>query len=76
MQRARLLGALGLSLFGHGRTWPSKGLVATAALTSTVAADLLLHAGWRIPAPFLQRLLANLFPIEFEGAWRPPRIRP
>ena len=53
-----LLGALGLSLFGHGRIL-AVALVATAALTSTVAADLLLHAGWRIPAPFLQRLLAK-----------------
>jgi UDP-GlcNAc:undecaprenyl-phosphate GlcNAc-1-phosphate transferase len=53
-----LLGALGLSLFGHGRIL-AVALVATAALTSTVAADLLLHAGWRIPAPFMRRLLAK-----------------
>jgi hypothetical protein len=31
----------------------------TAALTSTVAADILLHTGWRIPAPFLRRLLSE-----------------
>jgi UDP-GlcNAc:undecaprenyl-phosphate GlcNAc-1-phosphate transferase len=53
-----LLGALGLFLFGHGRIL-AVALVATAALTSTVAADLLLHAGWRIPAPFMRRLLAK-----------------
>jgi hypothetical protein len=34
-------------------------VVATAALVSTVAADLLQHAGWRIPAPFMRRLLGN-----------------
>jgi len=32
-------------------------LVATAVLTSTVAIDLLQHAGWRVPAPWLRRLL-------------------
>jgi UDP-GlcNAc:undecaprenyl-phosphate GlcNAc-1-phosphate transferase len=53
-----LLGALGLSLFGHGRIL-AVALVMTAALTSTVAADLLMHGGWRIPAPFMQRLLAK-----------------
>jgi UDP-GlcNAc:undecaprenyl-phosphate GlcNAc-1-phosphate transferase len=53
-----LLGALGLTLFGHGRVL-AVVLVATAVLTSTVAADLLQHAGWRIPAPFLRRLLAD-----------------
>jgi UDP-GlcNAc:undecaprenyl-phosphate GlcNAc-1-phosphate transferase len=51
-----LLGALGLTLFGHGRVL-AVALVATAALVSTVAADLLQHAGWRIRAPFLRRLL-------------------
>jgi UDP-GlcNAc:undecaprenyl-phosphate GlcNAc-1-phosphate transferase len=53
-----LLGALGLTLFGHGRI-----LAVVAAtcvvLTSTVAADLLMHGGWRIPAPFLRRLLGQ-----------------
>ena len=53
-----LLGALGLTLFGHGRVL-AVVLVATAVLTSTVAADLLQHTGWRIPAPFLRRLLAE-----------------
>jgi UDP-GlcNAc:undecaprenyl-phosphate GlcNAc-1-phosphate transferase len=53
-----LLGALGLTLFGHGRVL-AVVVVATVALTSTVAADLLQHAGWRIPAPFLRRLLAE-----------------
>jgi UDP-GlcNAc:undecaprenyl-phosphate GlcNAc-1-phosphate transferase len=53
-----LLGALGLTLFGHGRVL-AVALVATAALTSTVAADVLLHTGWRIPAPLLRRLLSE-----------------
>ncbi len=53
-----LLGAVGLTLFGHGRVL-AVALVATAALTSTVAADILLHTGWRIPAPFLRRLLSK-----------------
>ena len=53
-----LLGALGLTLFGHGRVL-AVVVVATAALVSTVAADLLQHAGWRIPVPFMRRLLGN-----------------
>jgi UDP-GlcNAc:undecaprenyl-phosphate GlcNAc-1-phosphate transferase len=53
-----LLGALGLTIFGHGRIL-AVALVATAVLTSTVAADLIQHAGWRIPAPFMRRLLAK-----------------
>jgi UDP-GlcNAc:undecaprenyl-phosphate GlcNAc-1-phosphate transferase len=53
-----LLGALGLTFFGHGRIL-AVVLVACAVLTSTVAADLLLHGGWRIPAPFMRRLLAK-----------------
>ncbi|MDQ2942271.1 MAG: undecaprenyl/decaprenyl-phosphate alpha-N-acetylglucosaminyl 1-phosphate transferase [Candidatus Dormibacteraeota bacterium] len=53
-----LLGALGLTLFGHGRIL-AVVLATCAVLTSTVAADLLLHAGWRIPAPFMRRLLAT-----------------
>ena len=53
-----LLGALGLTLFGHGRVL-AVVVVATAALVSTVAADLLQQAGWRIPAPFMRRLLGN-----------------
>jgi len=53
-----LLGAVGLTLFGHGRIL-AVVIVVTAVLASTVAADLLQHAGWRIPAPFLRRLLAD-----------------
>jgi UDP-GlcNAc:undecaprenyl-phosphate GlcNAc-1-phosphate transferase len=53
-----LLGALGLTLFGHGRVL-AVALVITAALTSTVIADVLLHTGWRIPAPWLRRLLSE-----------------
>jgi UDP-GlcNAc:undecaprenyl-phosphate GlcNAc-1-phosphate transferase len=53
-----LLGACGLALFGHGRVL-AVSLVVTAVLVSTVAADLLLHTGWRIRAPLLERLLAN-----------------
>ena len=53
-----LLGGLGLTLFGHGRIL-AVVLVAAAVLTSTVAADLLQHTGWRIPAPFLRRLLGE-----------------
>ena len=53
-----LLGALGLTLFGHGRIL-AVVLAACAVLTSTVAADLLQHAGWRIPAPFMRRLLGQ-----------------
>ncbi len=51
-----LLGALGLTLFGHGRIL-AVVVVATAVLTSTVAADLLQHARLRVPAPWLRRLL-------------------
>src|SRR6202171_1011336 len=53
-----LLGALGLTLFGHGRVL-AVVIVATVALTSTVVADLLLHTGWRIRAPFVRRLLGE-----------------
>ena len=53
-----LFGAIGLTLLGHGRVL-AVALVVTAVLTSTVAADVLLHTGWRIPAPFLRRLLAE-----------------
>ena len=51
-----LLGALGLTLFGHGRIL-AVVLVVALALTSTVAADLLQRTGWRVPAPWLRRLL-------------------
>jgi UDP-GlcNAc:undecaprenyl-phosphate GlcNAc-1-phosphate transferase len=53
-----LLGALGLTLFGHGRVLVVV-VVVTVALVSTVVADLLQHAGWRIPAPFMGRLLGT-----------------
>ena len=53
-----LLGALGLTLFGHGRIL-AVVVITCVALTSTVAADLLQHAGWRIPAPFMGRLLGQ-----------------
>lgn len=53
-----LLGALGLTLFGHGRIL-AVVIVACAGLTSTVVADLLLHTGWRIQAPFVRRLLGE-----------------
>jgi UDP-GlcNAc:undecaprenyl-phosphate GlcNAc-1-phosphate transferase len=53
-----LLGALGLTLFGHGRIL-AVVTVTCVVLTSTVAADLLIHAGWRIPAPFMRRLLGE-----------------
>jgi UDP-GlcNAc:undecaprenyl-phosphate GlcNAc-1-phosphate transferase len=53
-----LLGAVGLTLFGHGRIL-AVVIVVTAALASTVAADVLQHTGWRIRAPLLRRLLAE-----------------
>jgi UDP-GlcNAc:undecaprenyl-phosphate GlcNAc-1-phosphate transferase len=53
-----LLGALGLTIFGHGRIL-AVVTVTCVVLTSTVAADLLMHAGWRIPAPFMRRLLGE-----------------
>ena len=53
-----LLGAVGLTLFGHGRIL-AVVIVVTAALASTVAADMLQHTGWRIRAPFLRRMLAE-----------------
>ena len=53
-----LLGGLGLTLFGHGRIL-AVVLVAAAVLTSTVAADILQQGGWRVPAPWLRRLLGE-----------------
>ena len=53
-----LLGALGLTLFGHGRVL-AVVVVVTVALVSTVVADLLQHTGWRIPAPLMRRLLGT-----------------
>jgi UDP-GlcNAc:undecaprenyl-phosphate/decaprenyl-phosphate GlcNAc-1-phosphate transferase len=51
-----LLGAIGLTLFGHGRIL-AVVIAVTAVLVTTVAVDLLDHAGLRIPAPWLGRLL-------------------
>lgn len=53
-----LLGGLGLTLFGHGRIL-AVVLVASAVLASTVVADILQHGGWRVPAPWLARLLGD-----------------
>jgi UDP-GlcNAc:undecaprenyl-phosphate GlcNAc-1-phosphate transferase len=53
-----LLGAIGLTLFGHGRIL-AVVLAATAVLVSTVALDLLEHSRWRVPAPWLGRLLGE-----------------
>ncbi len=51
-----LLGAVGLTLFGHGRILAV--VVATSlALASTVAADLLQKTGWRVRVPYLRTLL-------------------
>lgn len=51
-----LLGAIGLTLFGHGRIL-AVVLAATAIMVATVAVDLLDHTGLRVPAPWLGRLL-------------------
>jgi UDP-GlcNAc:undecaprenyl-phosphate/decaprenyl-phosphate GlcNAc-1-phosphate transferase len=51
-----LLGALGLTLFGHGRIL-AVVVVTSAALASTVAADLLQKTGWRVRVPYLRTLL-------------------
>jgi len=51
-----MLGALGLTLFGHGRIL-AVVLVTSAALASTVAADLLQKTGWRVRVPYLRTLL-------------------
>ncbi|HKC20749.1 MAG TPA: MraY family glycosyltransferase [Candidatus Dormibacteraeota bacterium] len=51
-----LLGAIGLTLFGHGRIL-AVVLAATAVLVATVAVDLLDHTGLRVNAPWLGRLL-------------------
>ncbi len=53
-----LLGALGLTVFGHGRIL-AVALVTSLALASTVAADLLQRSGWRIPVPYLRALLTD-----------------
>jgi len=51
-----LLGAIGLTLFGHGRIL-AVVLATSVALASTVAADLLQKAGWRVRVPYLRTLL-------------------
>jgi len=51
-----LLGALGLTLFGHGRIL-AVVLATSAALASTVAADLLQKTGWRVRVPYPRPLL-------------------
>ncbi|HEV2035410.1 MAG TPA: MraY family glycosyltransferase [Candidatus Dormibacteraeota bacterium] len=53
-----LLGALGLTLFGHGRIL-AVVLVTCMALASTVAADLLQRTGWRVRVPYLRALLSE-----------------
>ncbi len=53
-----LFGAVGLTLFGHGRIL-AVVLATSAALASTVAADLLQKTGWRVRVPYLRRLLAE-----------------
>jgi UDP-GlcNAc:undecaprenyl-phosphate GlcNAc-1-phosphate transferase len=53
-----VLGAVGLTLFGHGRIL-AVSLVLAFILASTVAADLLQKTGWRVPAPYLRSLLAD-----------------
>ena len=53
-----LLGAIGLTLFGHGRIL-AVALVTSLALASTVAADLLQRTGWRIQVPGLASLLGE-----------------
>jgi UDP-GlcNAc:undecaprenyl-phosphate GlcNAc-1-phosphate transferase len=51
-----LLGALGLTVFGHGRIL-AVVLATSAVLASTVAADLLQKTGWRVRVPYLRTLL-------------------
>ena len=51
-------GTIGLLVFGHRRIL-AVVLVTALVLGSTLAADWLQRAGWRIPAPFLRRLLAE-----------------
>lgn len=51
-----LFGAIGLTLFGHGRIL-AVVLATSVALASTVAADLMQKAGWRVRVPYLRALL-------------------
>ncbi len=52
-----LLGAVGLTIFGHRRVI-AVVVVAWLVLISTVAADKLQKSSWRIDIPYLRRLLA------------------
>jgi UDP-GlcNAc:undecaprenyl-phosphate GlcNAc-1-phosphate transferase len=52
-----LLGAVGLTIFGHKRI-VAVVLVGWLVLVSTVAAERLEKSGWRIDTPYLRRLLA------------------
>jgi UDP-GlcNAc:undecaprenyl-phosphate GlcNAc-1-phosphate transferase len=53
-----LLGAVGLTIFGHRRI-VAVVLVTWLVLLSTVAADRLQKSGWRLNVPYLRRLLAE-----------------
>jgi UDP-GlcNAc:undecaprenyl-phosphate/decaprenyl-phosphate GlcNAc-1-phosphate transferase len=53
-----LLGAVGLTIFGHRRI-VAVVLVTWLVLLSTLAADRLQKSGWRIDFPYLRRLLAE-----------------
>lgn len=53
-----LLGAVGLTIFGHRRII-AVVFVAWLVLLSTIAADRLQNSGWRIDMPYLRRLLAE-----------------
>jgi UDP-GlcNAc:undecaprenyl-phosphate GlcNAc-1-phosphate transferase len=53
-----LLGAVGLTLFGHKRLI-GVVVVAWLVLVSTLAADQLQKSGWGIKAPIVRRLLGE-----------------
>jgi UDP-GlcNAc:undecaprenyl-phosphate/decaprenyl-phosphate GlcNAc-1-phosphate transferase len=53
-----LLGAVGLTIFGHRRII-AVVFVTWLVLLSTLAADRLQKSGWRIDFPYLRRLLAE-----------------
>jgi len=53
-----LLGAVGLTIFGHKRLI-AVVVVAWLVLVSTLAADRLQNGGWRIEIPILRRLLGE-----------------
>jgi UDP-GlcNAc:undecaprenyl-phosphate GlcNAc-1-phosphate transferase len=52
-----LLGAIGLTIFGHRRV-VAVVVVGWLVLVSTLLADRLQKSGWRIDIPYLRRLLA------------------